>query len=98
MARQAERHERDPALLEYAGQDMFKIRIFPIEPNSKKRISLSYTQALKSDQDLISYLLPLNTEKFSAKLIPDVSVVVKKWPGPSWTRGTRSPPHLARRS
>ena len=26
----------DPALLEYAGRDLFKVRIFPIEPNSQK--------------------------------------------------------------
>src|SRR5436309_7003617 len=32
------RRLKDPALLEYAGRDVFKVRIFPIEPNSKKRI------------------------------------------------------------
>ena len=32
---------KDPALLEYAGRDLFKVRIFPIEPNSRKRITLS---------------------------------------------------------
>jgi len=67
---------KDPALLEYAGRDIFKVRIFPIEPNSKKRITISYTQLLKSDDGLISYVLPLNTEKFSAKPIKNVSVHV----------------------
>jgi len=71
------RKARDPALLEYAGQDMFKVRIFPIEPNSKKRIKVSYTQVLKMDGGLVSYLLPLNTEKFSAKPIKTVSVKVE---------------------
>src|SRR5881397_1475996 len=52
---------RDPALLEYSSQDVFKVRIFPIEPRSKKRVSLSYTQLLKSDSGLISYSYPLNT-------------------------------------
>src|SRR6266849_2302439 len=64
---------RDPALLEYAGQDVFKVRIFPIEPRAKKHVSLSYNQLLKSDSGLIGYSYPLNTEKFSAKPIPDVS-------------------------
>jgi Ca-activated chloride channel family protein len=67
---------KDPALLEYAGRDVFKVRIFPIEPNSKKRITLSYTELLKSDDGLVSYVLPLNTEKFSAKPIRNVSVKV----------------------
>ena len=67
---------RDPALLEYGGRDVFKVRIFPIEPNSKKRITLSYTELLKADNGLVSYVLPLNTEKYSAKPIRNVSVKV----------------------
>jgi Ca-activated chloride channel homolog len=70
------RKMRDPALLEYAGQDVFKVRIFPIEPHSKKRITISYTQLLKSDEGLVSYALPLGTEKYSAKPIKSVSVKV----------------------
>src|SRR5258705_4114681 len=65
---------RDPALLEYAGQDVFKVRIFPIEPNGRKQILLSYSQLLKSDNGLVSYELPLNTGKFSAAPIKSVSV------------------------
>ncbi|HLH52978.1 MAG TPA: VIT domain-containing protein [Verrucomicrobiae bacterium] len=67
---------RDPALLEYAGQDVFKVRIFPIEPNSRKRVSFSYTQLLKSDAGLIDYTLPLSTEKFSRKPVKNVVVEV----------------------
>lgn len=68
---------RDPALLEYAGREVFKVRIFPIEPNSPKRVTLSYTQLLKADAGLIGYALPLGTEKYSAKPIPNVSVQVE---------------------
>ena len=32
------RRMRDPALLEYAGRDAFKVRIFPFEPNSHKPV------------------------------------------------------------
>jgi Ca-activated chloride channel family protein len=70
------RKMRDPALLEYAGRDIFKVRIFPIEPNSKKRISLSYTQVLKMDSGLVSYELPLSTEKYSCKPVKSLSVKV----------------------
>src|SRR5262249_7505249 len=38
------RKMRDPALLEYIGRDAFKVRIFPIEPNSRKRVQIKYTQ------------------------------------------------------
>ncbi len=71
------RKMKDPALLEYAGRDVFKVRVYPIEPNSHKRITLSYSQVLASDAGLVSYVYPLNTEKFSAKPIKDVSIKVE---------------------
>lgn len=71
------RKAKDPALLEYADRDVFKVRVFPIEPQSKKRIQISYTQILKADAGLVSYVYPLNTEKFSAKPIKEVSVKVE---------------------
>jgi Ca-activated chloride channel family protein len=67
---------KDPALLEYAGQDVFKVRIFPIEPRSRKRVSLSYTQLLKADSGLIGYAWSLNSAKFSAKPIPSVGLKI----------------------
>jgi Ca-activated chloride channel homolog len=67
---------RDPALLEYAGRDIFKVRIFPIEPHSRKRVTISYTQLLKADDGLVSYLLPLSADKFSAQPVKNVSVKV----------------------
>lgn len=68
---------RDPALLEYAGQDAFKVRIFPIEPNSRKRVTFSYTQLLASDGGLVGYTLPLSTGKFSCKPVRNVGVQVE---------------------
>ncbi len=68
------RRLRDPALLEYAGQDVFKVRIFPIEPNSRKRVQLTYTQLLKPDDGLVNYSLPLSAEKFSAKPLKNLSL------------------------
>lgn len=70
------RRQKDPALLEYIGRDTFKVRIFPIEANGKKRVKIQYTQLLKSDTGLVEYTYPLNTEKFSAKPLKTVSVKV----------------------
>ncbi|MEO8233749.1 MAG: VIT domain-containing protein, partial [Ignavibacteriota bacterium] len=70
------RQMRDPALLEYSEQNIFKLRIFPIEPRSEKKISISYTQVLESDNNLFEYIYPLNTEKFSAKPLKNASVKI----------------------
>ncbi len=68
---------KDPALLEYAERELFKVRVFPIEPNSTKRIHLAYSQVLKSDGGVVNFQLPLDTGKFSAKPIKTVSLKVE---------------------
>jgi Ca-activated chloride channel family protein len=71
------RKMRDPALLEYAGRDLFKVRIFPIEPRSRKQIKISYTELLRSDAGAVTYVYGLSTEKFSAQPIKNLSVKVE---------------------
>lgn len=68
------RQAKDPALLEYVGRGAFKVRIFPIEPGSDKRVTLQYTQLLEAGGELVDYTYPLNTEKFSAAPIESLSV------------------------
>lgn len=70
------RKMRDPALLEYMGQGLFKVRVYPIEPRSEKRVRLKYTEVLTKEAGLLRYLYPLNTEKFSARPLRSVSVKV----------------------
>jgi Ca-activated chloride channel homolog len=71
------RRMRDPALLEYAGRDLFKARIFPIEPRSRKPIKISYTELLRSDAGTVTYSYALSTEKFSARPIKSLSLKVE---------------------
>ncbi len=71
------RRMRDPALLEYSGEGVFKVRIYPIEPYSEKRVKMSYTEILNKDNNTFEYLYPLNTEKFSAKPLKNVNINVE---------------------
>lgn len=70
------RSQRDPALLEYVGRNAFQARIFPIPPKTEKRVEIEYSQILKTEQGLVRYVYPLNTEKFSPKPLANVSVNV----------------------
>ncbi|MBN2346153.1 MAG: VWA domain-containing protein [Candidatus Aminicenantes bacterium] len=70
------RRLRDPALLEYDGRGVFRMRVYPIEPRGRKRIKISYHEVLERSNGAVSYLYPLNTEKFSSRAIPEVSIVV----------------------
>lgn len=55
------RRQKDPGLLEYAGKDLFQASIFPIPPNSDKKLELTYTEILKAESGTVSYRYPLGT-------------------------------------
>lgn len=67
---------RDPALLEYAGNNAVQAHIFPIPPQGERRIELEYTQALTAEKGLVRYVYPLSTEKFSLWPLEEVSISV----------------------
>ncbi len=71
------RRLKDPALLEYIGRNMFRARVYPIPAMGEKRIQLSYSEILKSEGNLVHYVYPLNTERFSLHPIQQVSVSAK---------------------
>jgi Ca-activated chloride channel family protein len=70
----------DPALLEQTGENMFKLSIFPIEPdgspNSERRIEISYAQPLHFFNDTSEYIFPLKTTGLSEKAPERVSVSI----------------------
>lgn len=57
------RRQRDPGLLEYAGKDLFQASIFPIPPNSDKKLEMTYTEVLKAESGTVAYRYPLGTGK-----------------------------------
>lgn len=73
------RRQRDPGLLEYVGKDLFQASIFPIPPQSDKKLEMTYTQVLRAESGTVSYRYPLGTGQ-RAWLAPNRSEI---------TRGTR---------
>jgi Ca-activated chloride channel family protein len=71
------RRRRDPALLEYVGRSAVQARIFPIPPGGSRKVELEYSQVLPVENGLVRYVYPLNTEKFSARPLEEVSVRVE---------------------
>jgi len=68
------RRRKDPALLEYAGRGMYKIRVYPIPARGEVRVQLEYEQTLKSDNGNVEYTYPLNTEKYSGADLRECTV------------------------
>ena len=73
----------DPAILEWMEGSTFRLRVFPLEPRSDRRIVLSYQQSLESLYESDRYRFPLQTpmaswEEFS------VQVLIKGGSRPGW--------------
>ncbi|MBM3498711.1 MAG: VWA domain-containing protein [Armatimonadetes bacterium] len=64
--------QRDPALLEYVGCDLFQASIFPIPPNGDTRIQLEYEQLLERDAGLTEVVYPLHTARPDARPIGEL--------------------------
>src|SRR4051794_19501846 len=63
------RTKRDPALLEYMGQGVFRTSVFPIPPGADRKVTLRYTQLCKRDRDVVEFVYPFGTQKFTSKPI-----------------------------
>lgn len=70
------RKMRDPALLEYAGRNLFRARVYPIPARGEVRVEISYQEGLVFDSGMVAYRYPLNTERFSSADLEDVSISV----------------------
>lgn len=68
------RRLKDPALLQYVGRGAIQVSVFPIKPGEDRRVQIEYRQVLTADSGLIRYVYPLNTERFSAAPLDEVSV------------------------
>jgi len=65
---------RDPGLVESMGGNLFRARVFPIEPNSDQRIEISFTQTLSYDGGVVHYRYPLRTGGRAARTLEDMTI------------------------
>jgi Ca-activated chloride channel family protein len=49
---------RDPALVEFAGYNLIRSSVFPVEPHGKQRVRLTYENLLQADGNRVDYVLP----------------------------------------
>jgi Ca-activated chloride channel family protein len=89
------RQRRDPALLEYVGRSAVQASVFPIPPGGSRKVELEYSEVLAMDSGVVRYVYPLNTEKFSARELEEVSVRVEI-DSPEAMRAVYSPTHQDR--
>ncbi len=66
----------DPALLEYLGDNLFRLSIAPINPNSEVRFEITYMELLSYDFGKVSYKYLLNTLELSPKPLETVMLTI----------------------
>lgn len=64
----------DPALLEYLGDNLFRLSIVPVGANSEVRTEITYVEPLRYDLGAVEYAFKLNTLELSSKPLETVSI------------------------
>ena len=71
------RQLRDPALLEYIGQDAIQANVFPIPPRDERLIEIEYSQVLPADNGLIQFVYPQSSNLYTHTPLGSQSIRVE---------------------
>src|SRR5438034_2029850 len=62
---------QDPGLLEYLGNNLFQMRVFPVPAHGDQKVSLSFTSVINREANLVAYVYPLKTDGKATKRLED---------------------------
>src|SRR5947208_3378340 len=68
------RRTQDPGLLEYMGNNLLRLKVFPIAPNADQKVALTYTSVAPRDGDLVEYVYPLKTDGKATRTLEKFSI------------------------
>jgi Ca-activated chloride channel family protein len=70
------RRTQDPGLLEYFGNDLMRLRVFPVPPRADQKVKLSFKSIAPKDGGVVEYIYPLKTDGKSTRTLEEFSVRV----------------------
>jgi Ca-activated chloride channel family protein len=68
------RRTQDPGLLEYMGNNLLRMRVFPILPKSDQKVAVSFTSVVPRDGSLAEYVYPLKTDGKASRTLEDFGI------------------------
>jgi Ca-activated chloride channel family protein len=68
------RRTQDPGLLEYLGNSMMRLRVFPIPPKGDQKVKISFKSIAQKDAGLVEYVYPMKTDGKSTRTLEEFSV------------------------
>ncbi|WP_439620372.1 VIT and vWA domain-containing protein [Gemmata sp.] len=70
------RRTQDPGLLEYLGNSMMRLRVFPIPPKGDQKVKISFKSIAQKEGGLVEYIYPLKTDGKSTRTLEEFSVKI----------------------
>jgi Ca-activated chloride channel homolog len=68
------RRTQDPALLEYLGNNLAQLKVFPIPAHGDQKIALSFQSLAAQENGVVEYIYPLKTDGKTTSTLEDFSV------------------------
>src|SRR5262245_27668654 len=68
------RRTQDPGLLEYMGNNLLRLRVFPVPPKGDQKVSLSFTSVANKEGKLVEYVYPLKTNGKATSTLEEFAI------------------------
>jgi Ca-activated chloride channel family protein len=68
------RRTQDPGLLEYMGNNLLRLRVFPIPPKGDQKVALRFTSVASKEGKLVEYIYPLKTNGKATSTLEEFSL------------------------
>jgi Ca-activated chloride channel family protein len=66
----------DPGLLEYMGNDLLQVKVFPVPAKGDQKLALSFTSVVPGDNGLVEYVYPLKHDGKAVSTLQKFSITV----------------------
>jgi Ca-activated chloride channel family protein len=71
------RRTLDPGLLEYLGNDLMRMRVFPVPANGDVKVKVSYTHVAPKESGLVEFLYPAKTDGRATRTLDAFSMRIE---------------------
>src|SRR4051794_29429557 len=71
------RRTQDPGLLEYMGNNLLRMRVFPVPAKGDQKVAVRYTAVAPRDGKLVEYVYPLKSDASAVKTLEKFSISAK---------------------
>src|SRR5437868_11072271 len=68
------RRTQDPGLLEYLGNNVLRMRVFPVPAKGEQKVALKYTAVAPQDAGVVEYVYPLKTDGKATRTLEDFAI------------------------